>query len=52
MMLESKILCPICKCICANVDDKNRHLEEKHDNVAGQNQELMEKTADKEVLNG
>jgi len=50
-MLKSKELCPICKCICANVDDKNRHLEETHNNITGQDQELMEKTAGMEILN-
>lgn len=47
-----KQLCPICKCICANVDDKNRHIEEKHDNVDGKDTELLEKTSGKELLNG
>lgn len=50
-MLESRV-CPICKMICANVDDKHRHIEEKHDNIIGENTELLEKTEGKETLNG
>jgi hypothetical protein len=50
-MFEPVIFCPICKCVCADTNAKHRHIEEKHDNVAGQNQELMERTANKELLN-
>jgi uncharacterized C2H2 Zn-finger protein len=51
-MLQSKPICPICQCICKDDDDKHRHIEEKHDNLAGKNTELLEKTDGKEVLHG
>lgn len=51
-MLESKILCPICKRPCAGAKDKHRHMEEAHSGVTGKDQELMEKTTGKEILHG
>lgn len=49
-MLQKKPLCPICKCICASEDDRNRHLEEKHNNMAGIDEELLEKVKGRELL--
>lgn len=51
-MLKSKPLCPICKCICKDEDDKHRHLEEKHNNMAGIDEELLETVKNRELLNG
>jgi len=51
-MLKKKPLCPICKCICKDEDDRHRHLEEKHNNMVGPDIELMEQTEGKEALNG
>jgi uncharacterized C2H2 Zn-finger protein len=42
--------CPICKSSYKKGDDLHRHLEEAHDNIAGRDEELMEKTSGKEVL--
>jgi uncharacterized C2H2 Zn-finger protein len=44
--------CPVCKRICLSEDDRHRHLEEKHNNLIGQDEELLEKTSGKEILNG
>jgi hypothetical protein len=51
-MIIKKPICPICHCICADEDDKHRHLEEKHDNLAGNDTELLEHVSGKELLNG
>jgi hypothetical protein len=49
-MIIKKPICPICKCICADDDDKHRHLEEKHNNLNGEDTELMENLCGKEIL--
>jgi hypothetical protein len=46
-----RILCPVCHCTCYGKDRMHRHMEEKHDNLNGPDQELMEKTSGKELLN-
>ncbi len=51
-MLKSKPICPICKCICKDTDDMHRHLEEKHNNMAGIDEELLETVKNRELLNG
>jgi hypothetical protein len=50
-MLKKKPLCPICKCICKDENDRHRHLEEQHNDVAGPDMELQENVAGKELLN-
>lgn len=47
---EGKPICPLCKCICKDEQDRHRHLEESHNDVAGPDAALMEKTENKELL--
>lgn len=51
MLKRGKPICPICKCICKDEDDRHRHIEEKHNDVAGPDFALMEQTSGKELLN-
>lgn len=44
-------LCPICKCVCVGEEEKHRHIEEAHNNVMGKDEELMEVTKGREILN-
>lgn len=51
MFKDSKSMCPICKVICVGEEEKHRHIEEAHSDVQGTDQELLEKTSGKEILN-
>lgn len=51
MFKDGSNFCPICKCECVGEEEKHRHMEEMHDNLNSRDQELMEKTSGKELLN-
>lgn len=48
---KSRNMCPVCKCIYIGEERLHRHIEEKHDNLAGSDTELMENISGKELLN-
>lgn len=50
MFKDTKSMCPICGVICVGEEERHRHIEEKHDGVAGKDEELLEKTSNKELL--
>jgi len=50
MFKDTKSMCPVCGILCMGEEKLHRHIEEKHDSVAGKDTELIEKTSGKELL--